>query len=102
MIVCKDDVDVSENVSSKGNFASLQSFHMVITLPKCVLSILKVNWSQRFRDKRIKLKVFPQNCKTRDFTPSKGREGQMKCTNDKYAHVKCAKLTFFIVQFGNL
>lgn len=51
MIVCKDDVDVSENVIWKGNFASLQSFHTGITLAKCVLSILKVNWSQRFRQR---------------------------------------------------
>ena len=103
MIVSKDDVDNSENASSEKVTSRLSNhFYMVITLAKCVLSILKVNWSQRFRDKRIKLKACPQNCKTRDFTPSKGREGQMKCTNDKYARAKRAKLTFSIVQFGNL
>lgn len=95
MIVCKDDVDVSENASSEKVTSRLSNhFYMVITLAKCVLSILKLNWSQRFRDKRIKLK-------TRDFTPSKGRGGQMKCTNAKYARAKRAKLTFSIVQFGN-
>ena len=53
MIVSKDDVDNSENASSEKVTSRLSNhFYMVITLAKCVLIILKVNWSQRFRDKR--------------------------------------------------
>ena len=56
----KDEVDDSENVIWKCNFAFLQPFlnySKSLRLQSAFLTILKFNWNQRLRDKRTKLNI---------------------------------------------
>ena len=80
----------------------------VITLSKGVLSILELNWNQRFREKKKKLKICGQvlTSSTQEqnrlfFVVERTRRG-VKCTEMKNARAMPAKLLFFIVKYGNL
>ena len=77
-------------------------------LAKCVLSILKLNWNQRFRDKKTKLNIchhmvtsFAQ-LQNRSFHVVERTRTSAKCPKMKTARAKRAKLLFFIVKYANL
>ena len=72
--------DVDGNDVWKCNFAFPQSFQSHYMFSKCVLTILELNWSQRFRGKEnnwtfvIICSRRSHNCKTGHFTSWKERE----------------------------
>jgi len=102
----KDDVDDSENVIRKCNFPFLQSFLKVNTLANCVLTILELNWNQRFRDKKTKLKLYLLSSSTqlqnRSFHVVERTRTSAKFPKMKNAHAKRAKILFFVVKYTNL
>ena len=74
------------------------------------MSILELNWNQRFREKKTKLKFVAQ-CSGTSFTHlenmsfyvvERTRVAVMKYTNTKNASEKPAKLLFFIFKCANL
>ena len=69
-------------------------------LAKCVLTILELNWNQRFRDKKKKLNIchhmlmsFTQ-LENRSFHVVERTRTSSKCQKMKYARAKRAKLQF--------
>ena len=106
----KQDVDYSEDITWKCNFAFLQLFlnYSVITLAKCVLTILELNWNQRFRGKKTKLNIcrhmltLSTQLLKRSFRVEERTRTSAKCQKMKYARAKRAKLLFFIVKYANL
>ena len=75
----------------------------VITFAKCVLTILKLNWNQRFRDKRTKLNICHQmltsstQLQNRSFHVVERTRTSAKRPKMTNAPAKRAKLLFFIV-----
>ena len=80
----------------------------VITLAKCVLTILELNWNQRFRGKKTKLNIYHHTLtsstqlQNRSFHVVERTRTSAKCPKMKYARAKRAKLLFFIVKYANL
>ena len=77
-------------------------------LEKCVLTILEVNWNQRFGLKKSKLNIcrhmltsFTQ-LQNRSFHVVEGTRTSTKCQKVKNARAKRAKILFFIVKYANL
>ena len=106
----KHNVDRSENVIWKCNFAVLQSFFnnllKVIMLEKCVLTILELNWNQCLGHKKTKTNICHHMPSTqlqnRSFHVVEWTRTSSKCQKMKYVCAKCAKIMFFIVKYVNL
>ena len=74
----------------------------------CKMTILELNWNQRFRGKRTKL----NNChhmltsstqlQNKSFHVVERTRTSTKCQKMKNARAKRAKLLFFIVKYANL
>ena len=80
----------------------------VIMLAKCVLIILELNWSQRFRDKNTKLSICHHmlssstQLQNRSFHIVERTRTSAKCPKMKNARAKRAKVLFFAVKYANL
>ena len=105
----KHNVDGSENVTWKCNFAFLQSFFNYsksLCLKKCVLTILELNWNQRLGHKKTKLNIchhmltLSTQLQKRAFHVVERTRTSSKC--QKIKNAKRAKILFFIVKYANL
>ena len=83
-----------------GGSAIISQLFKVITLAKCVLTILELNWNQRFRGKRTKLNIchhmltsFTQ-LQNRSFHVMESTRRSARCPRMKNARAKRAKLLF--------
>ena len=80
----------------------------VISLAKCVLPILELNWNQRFRDKKAKLNICHHmltsstQLQNRSFHVVERTRTSSKCQKMKNARVVHAEILFFIVKYANL
>ena len=80
----------------------------VITLRKCVLTILELNWNQRFGNKKPKLNICHHKLtsstqlQNRSFHVVERSRTSAKCPKMKNARARRAKLLFFIVKYANL
>ena len=80
----------------------------VITLAKCFLTILELNWNQRFRNKTTKLNICHHTLtsstqlQNRSFHVVEGTRKSAKCEKMKNARAKRAKLLFLVVKYANL
>ena len=83
-----------------GGSAIISQLFKVITLAKCVLTILELNWNQRFRGKRTKLNICHhmltsstqlQNRSSHDVERTRR---SARCPKMKNARAKRAKLLF--------
>ena len=88
--------------------AIISQLFKVIMLEKCVLTILELNWNQRFRDKETKLNIChhmltssPQ-LESRSFHVVERTRTSSKCPNLKNARAKRAEILFFIARYANL
>ena len=76
-------------------------------LSKCVLTFLKFNWDQRFRDKKIILNICQHMLTTitqlqnRWFHVVERTRTSTKCQKMKNARAKPAKLMFLMVKYAN-
>ena len=101
----KHDVDGSENVIWKCNFAFLQSFlnYSVILLAKCVLTILELNWNQRFIDKKTKLNICQHTLtsstqlQNRSFLVVERTRTSAKCPKTIVFHCQICKFGTFLL-----
>ena len=80
----------------------------VITLAKCFLTILELNWNQRSRNKTTKLNIchhmlssFTQ-LQNRSFHVIERTKTSAKCEKMKKARAKRARLLFLVVKYANL
>ena len=75
-------------------------------LAKYVLTILELNWNQRFRDKNTKVEHDMLTSSTqllnRSFHVAERTRASAKCPKMKNARTRRAKLLFFIVKYANL
>ena len=91
-----------------GVSAIISRLFKAITLAKCVLTILELNWNQRFRGKRTKLNVCHHiltsstQLQNRSFHVMESTRRSARCPRMKNARAKRAKLLFFIVKYANL
>ena len=107
----KHDVDgartSSENVTVRVSAIIFQLFK-VIMLEKCVLTILELNWNQRFRDKKTKLNMchhmltLSTQLQSRSFYVEERTRTSSKRQKMKNARAKRAKIPVFIVKYANL
>ena len=78
----------------------------VAWLPKCLLTILELNWYERYGDGNKKLKdclqVLTQNTTKSTFHVVERTRTDVKCTKMKNARAKRAKLLFFVVEYANM
>ena len=80
----------------------------VITLAKCVQTILELNWNQRFRGKETKLNICHHmltssgQLQNRSFHVVERSRTSAKCPKMKNARAKRAKVLFFIVKYAKL
>jgi len=101
----KHDVDGSENVIRKYNFAFLQSFfnYSVALLEKCVLTILELNWNQRLGHKKTNLNICHHMLTSyRSFHVVERTRTSSKRKKMKNARAKRAKILFFTSKYANL
>ena len=89
--------------------AIISQFFKVTMLTKCVLTILELNWNQRFRAKKTKFNICHTDMLTlstqlqnRSFHVVERTRTAAKCPQIKTARAKRAKLLFFIVKYANL
>ena len=91
-----------------GVSAIISQLFKAITLAKCVLTILELNWNQRFRGKRTKLNICDHiltsstQLQSRSFHVVERTRRSARCPKMIYARAKRAKLLFFIVKYANL
>ena len=91
-----------------GVAAIISKLFKVITLGKCVLTILELNWNQRFGDSESKLNICHHmltsstQLQNRSFHVVKKTRTSAKCPKLKNARAKRAKLLFFIVKNADL
>ena len=77
-------------------------------LEKCVVTILELNWNQRFGHKKTKLKIGHHmltssiQLQNRLFHVVERTRTTSKCLKMKYARAKRAKILFFTVKYANL
>ena len=77
-------------------------------IAKCILSILELNWNQRFRGKKTTLKISRQvltsstQRQNSSFYVVERTRTVLKRAKMKSARAKRAKLLFFIVKYTNL
>ena len=89
-------------------FAAISRLFKVNTLAKCVLTVLGLNWNQRFRDKKTKLNIClhmitsSSQRQNRSFNVMERTRTSEKCSKMKNACAKRAKLLFFIIKYANL
>ena len=84
-----------------------QLFKLLI-LEKCALTILELNWNQRFRDKKTKLDICHHMLAS--STQKQNKSSHVvertrtfsKCQKMKNARAKRAKILFLIVKYANL
>ena len=80
----------------------------VITLAKCVQTIPKLNWNQRFRGKETKLNICHHmltssgRLQNRSFHVVERSRTSAKCPKMKNARAKRATVLFFIVKYAKL
>ena len=79
----------------------------VIALAKCVLTILELNWNQRFWDNKTKLNMSSyahvvQTTAKQVISRRRKSENVFKMSKEKNARAKRAKIPFFIVKYANL
>ena len=80
----------------------------VIMLEKCVLTILELNWNQRFGHKKTKINICHHmltsstRLQNRSFHVVERTRTSSKCQKMKNARAKRAKILFFIVKYANL
>ena len=97
----------SENVTVRVSAIIFQSFK-VIMLEKCVVTILELNWNQRFRDKKTELNICHHmltsstQLQSRSFHVVERTRTSSKCQKMKNARAKRAKILSFIVKYANL
>ena len=88
--------------------AIISQLFKVIMLEKCVLTILELNWNQRFRGKEIKLNICHHiltsstQLQSRSFHVVERTRTSSKCPKLKNARAKRAEILFFIVRYANL
>ena len=88
--------------------AIISKLFKVITLAKCVPTILESNWNQRLRDKKTKLNschhmlTSSTQLQNMSFHVVKRTRASAKCEEVKNARAKRAKLLFFIVKYAHL
>ena len=91
-----------------GVSAIISQLFKAITLAKCVLTILELNWNQRFRGKRTKLNICHHmltsstQLQNRSSHVVERTRRSARCPRMKNARAKRAKLLFFIVKYANL
>ena len=89
-------------------FAIISQLFNINTLAKYVLTVLKLNWNQRFRDKKTKLNIClnmitsSTQRQNRSFNVIERTRTSEKCSKMKNARAKRAKLLFFIIKYANL
>ena len=104
----KQHVDGSENIIWKCNFAFLQSIFQSHYAWKCVLTILELNWNQRWGHKKTKLNICHHmltsstQLQNRSFHVVEWTTTSSKCQKMKKARAKLVKILFFIVKYANL
>ena len=106
----KHDVDESENVIWKCDFAFLQSFfnYSNSLCLKNVLTILELNWNQCLGHKKTKLNICHHmltsstHLQNRSFHAVERTRTSSKCQKMKNARAKRAKILFFIFKYENL
>ena len=80
----------------------------IITLAKCFLTILELNWNQRFRNKTTKLNICHHmlssstQLQNRSFHVVEGARRSAKCEKMKNARAKRAKMLILVVKYANL
>ena len=88
--------------------AIISELFKVITLGKCVQTILELNWNQCFRGKETKLNICHHmltssgQLQNRSFHVVERSRTSAKCPKMKNARAKRAKVLFFIVKYANL
>ena len=88
--------------------AIISQLFQVITLAKCVLTILELNLNKRFRDKRTKLNICHHmlasstQLQNSSFHVVERTEMSTKCTKMKNVRAKRATLLFLTVKYANL
>ena len=93
---------------SPGVSAIISQLFKSIRLAKCVLTLLELNWNQRFRGKRTKLNICDHiltsstQLQSRSFHVVERTRRSARCPRMKNARAKRAKLLFFIVKYANL
>ena len=86
----------------------MSNLFKVIALAKCVLTILELNWNQRFWDNKTKLNMChhmltsSRQLQNRSFHVVERTRTSSKCQKKKNARAKRAKILFFIVKYANL
>ena len=96
----------SENATSRfcNHFSVSQSHYAW----KCVLTILELNWNQRFGHKKTKLNIchhmFTSSTHLQNwsFHVVERTRTSSKCQKMEYARAKRTKILFFIVKYANL
>ena len=77
-------------------------------LAKCVLTILELNWNQRFRGNNTKLNICHHmltsstQLQNRSFHVVERTRTSARCPKIKNARAKRAKPLFFVVKYANL
>ena len=77
-------------------------------LEKCVLTILELNWNQRFEHKKINLNICHRmltsstQLQNRSFQVEERTRTSAKCQKMKNARAKRAKILFSSVKYANL
>ena len=85
----------------------LQLFKLIM-LEKCVLTILELNWNQRFGHKKTKLNICHHmltsstHLQNWSFHVVERTRTSTKCQKMKNARGKRVKILFFIVKYANL
>ena len=80
--------------------AIISQLFQVITLAKCISTILELNWNQGFKDNKTKLNIChhmpspPQNCKTGDFKSWKEQERLFEMSKNEKCTCKACKTVF--------
>ena len=103
----KDDFDDSENVIWNVTSRFFNNV-TVFALPKCVLTILELNWNQRFWDNKTKWNICHHmltsstQLQNRSFHVVERTRTSSKCQKKKNTRAKRAKILFFIVKYANL
>ena len=88
--------------------AIISQLFKVIMLEKCVLTILELDWNQRFRGKETKLNICHHmltsstQLQSRSFHVVERTRTSSKCPKLKNARAKRAEILFFIVRYANL
>ena len=88
--------------------AIISQLFKAITVAKCVLTFLELNWNQRFRDKKTKLNIChhvltsSSQLQNRSFQVVERTRTSVECPKMKTARAKPANLLFFTVKYANL